>query len=70
LERIDLQRDAGHKEAAASYSIVITKEGERQLQIDTYGSEDRADKTPGHRRQSLRFSAEGIAQLKKILAGI
>lgn len=70
MEQIELERNVGHKEAAATFSLITTESGERQLQIDTYGSADRADKTPGHRAQSLRFSAEAIEQLRAILAGI
>jgi len=38
----------------------------RLLQIDTYGSPAR--KLKGKKRQSIRFSAEAIQQLKAILA--
>lgn len=68
LERIELERNAGHKVADATYAIVISDLGEKQLQIDTYGSSDRKDKTPGHRAQSIRFSSEAIGQLKQIIA--
>lgn len=68
MERIELERNVGHKDASATYAIVTTDSGERQLQIDTYGSSDRKDKTPGHRAQSLRFSREAIEQLKHILS--
>ncbi len=68
LEKIELERNVGHRDAAATYSIVITDDGEKQLQIDTYGSNDRKDKTPGHRAQSIRLSRSAIDQLKAILA--
>jgi hypothetical protein len=68
LERLELQRNVGHKPALATYSIVTTDSGEKQLQIDTYGSSERADKTPGHRAYSLPFTKEAILELKQILA--
>jgi hypothetical protein len=67
LERIKLERNVGHKAADATFAVVITDAGEKQLQIDTYGSSERKDKTPGHRAQSIRFTSEAIEQLKKIL---
>lgn len=70
FKHVPLVRNVGHKEADATYSIVEMPSGELQLQIDTYGSSDRVDKTPGHRAQSIRLSSEAMQQLKKILAGI
>jgi len=70
MSQIELVRNVGHKEAEATFSIIETETGETQLQIDTYGSAEREDKTPGHRAQSLRFSKEAMAQLKSILASI
>ncbi len=61
LEKITLDRDSKHSEVESTYSI-IDKE---HLQIDTYGSKSRQEK--GKKSQSIRFSPEGIEQLKKIL---
>jgi hypothetical protein len=69
LEARELERNVGHREAAATYSIV-EENGEKLLQIDTYGSAERKDQTPGHRAQSIRFSPEAIKQLRGILAKI
>jgi len=66
LERITLDRNASHDEVECTYSIVREDNGERLLQIDTYGSKLR--KMPGKKSQSIRFSREAIDQLKAILA--
>ncbi len=66
LEPRELERNVGHREAEATYSVV-EEGGQAFLQIDTYGSVDRKDKTPGHRAQSIRFSPEAIAELRAIL---
>jgi len=65
LERINLERDTRHSEVECTYSIINTDEG-RCLQVDTYGSSVRQEK--GKKSQSIRFSPEGIIQLKKILS--
>ena len=64
LEKIDLDRDSKHTEVDATYAIVET-EGQKFLQIDTYGSATR--KYPGKKSQSLRFSPEALKQLKSIM---
>ncbi len=64
LEQRDLERFARHTEVDGSYSI-IELDGEKFLQIDTYGSKQRQDK--GKTSQSLRFSQETIEQLLKII---
>lgn len=66
LKARELERNVGHREAEATYSVV-EENGEKFLQIDTYGSAERKDKTPGHRAQSLRFSSTAIAELRAIL---
>jgi hypothetical protein len=60
-----LERESAHTEASATYTIVSTPDGAKYLQIDTYGSSDRA--MPGKKSQSVRFSPTAIAQLKAIL---
>lgn len=53
-----------HKPVECSYFIVHNKDGKKFLQLDTYGSEDRA--IPGKTSQSIQFSPEAIKQLKKL----
>jgi hypothetical protein len=66
MESITLERDSKHFEVDATYSIVISKNSEKFLQIDTYGSSDRQEQAK--KSQSIRFSPEAIKQLKEILA--
>jgi hypothetical protein len=66
LERIILDRSATHDETDCTYSIVLGDNGERLLQVDTYGSKLR--QMPGKKSQSIRFTQEALEQLKTILA--
>jgi len=65
LERITLERGTSHTEVNCTYSIIQDDNG-KSLQIDTYGSAHR--KMPDKKSQSIRFSPEAIAQLRKILS--
>lgn len=47
LERVDLERDSKHTEVDCTYSI-IEADGNKYLQIDTYGSSTR--KIPGEKK--------------------
>lgn len=64
LERVNLERDSRHTEVSATYTIVEMQDG-KYLQIDTYGSSNRAFQ--GKKSQSMRLSPEAIAELKKII---
>ena len=68
LEKIQLERDSKHSEVDCTYAIVEDANGDRYLQIDTYGSATR--QIPGKKSQSIRFSPEAIKQLKSIIEGI
>ena len=65
LEKVQLDRDSKHTEVDCTYCIIESGDGNRFLQIDTYGSAAR--KIPGKKSQSIRFSLEAINQLKSIL---
>jgi hypothetical protein len=65
LEKITMDRNAHHEEVECTYSIINGDNGERFLQIDTYGSKER--QIPGKKSQSLRFSADAVEQLKQII---
>jgi hypothetical protein len=65
LAHVVLENDVRHTDVDCTYSVV-TQRGAKYLQIDTYGSATR--KIPGKKSQSIRFSPEGISELKKILA--
>ncbi len=64
LEKINLERNSKHTEVKGTYSVVES-EGEKFLQIDTYGSVTR--QFPGKKSQSLRFTPEALVQLKSII---
>ncbi len=66
LEKVDLEREVRHTEVSATYSLIRNSDGEKFLQIDTYGSPRRQEK--GKKSQSIRFSEEAIAQLKELLS--
>ena len=64
MERSTLDKNSAHTEVDATFSIVESN-GEKFLQIDTYGSKQR--QIPGKKSQSIRFSIEAIEQLKEII---
>ena len=67
LKRIALEGRSSHTEVKdCTYSIVTEDDGSKFLQIDTYGSAHR--QMPDKKSQSIRFSPEAIAQLRRILA--
>jgi hypothetical protein len=65
IVRQALQAHASHTEAECTYDIVTNDHGARFLQLDTYGS--KARQIQGKKSQSLRFSPEGLMQLKRII---
>ena len=66
LKHLVLEKDSPHTDVEGTYSIVSDEQGQRYLQVDTYGSTAR--QIPGKKSQSIRFSPEAIAQLKELLA--
>ena len=68
LDQITLERTTPHDEVECTYSIVLGDNGERFLQIDTYGSRER--QMPGKKSQSIRLSPEAISQLRQIIADL
>lgn len=59
-----IERPSRHGEVEATYSVVEVN-GEKMLQIDTYGTADR--QIPGKVSQSLQFGPKGIAALRQLL---
>lgn len=66
LELRALDIEARHTEAHATYVIVKDREGQKYLQVDTYGSATR--KLKGKKSQSIRFSNEAIRELRGIFS--
>jgi hypothetical protein len=60
FEEKELDRQSKHSEVEATISLVEA-DGEKFVQIDTYGSKDRA--MPGKVSQSLRLSQSAFEQL-------
>ena len=60
-----LEKESQHSDTDATYSIFHEADGNKALQIDTYGSENR--RFPGKVSQSIRFSPSGLKQLRRIL---
>jgi hypothetical protein len=65
LEHHNLDSETRHTEVECTYSITSDEQGQRFLQIDTYGSKSR--KILGKKSQTIRFAPEAIEQLKTIL---
>ncbi|MFI5445475.1 hypothetical protein [Polaromonas sp. UC242_47] len=59
-----LQAVSKHSTVECTYTVVSVNE-KKCLQLDTYGSAERV--IPGKKSQSLRFSAEALQQLKRII---
>jgi hypothetical protein len=59
-----LERDSVHSEVECTYDVVTGKDGQRFLQLDTYGSKERQIK--GKKSQSIRLSQAAIDELKSI----
>ena len=66
LKHQQLEKDTRHTEADCTYSIITDSEGNRLLQIDTYGSSAR--RLLGKKSQSIRFTTAALEQLRNILA--
>ncbi|MDR1463598.1 MAG: hypothetical protein LBI68_10815 [Azoarcus sp.] len=64
LEKIEPKRVLPHGEADATFSI-ISDEGGKYLQVNTYGLKGRQCK--GAQDQTIRFSPEALRQLKAII---
>ena len=65
LDEINMERNSVHGEVEATFTVFRGDSGKRYLQIDTYGSRDRA--IPGKKSQSIQFDDDSVRQLKAIL---
>ena len=66
LKKVSLESRTHHTEADCTYSVVFGEDGEKCLQLDTYGSGTR--KMTGKKSQSMRFTPEALAQLMAIIS--
>ena len=60
----EMSRNSVHDEISATYSTFVHK-GEKFLQIDSYGREER--EVPGKKSQTVQLDAEGAKALVAIL---
>lgn len=63
FEELDLKANARHTETKGGYSIQ-GQDGEKFIQINTVGSDDR--QIPGKVSQTIRLSKEAIEQLAEL----
>ena len=62
---LKLGRDVDHRSVECTFDVITNTDGERFLQLDTYGSSER--KLQGKKSQSLRLSPSALQQLKQII---
>lgn len=60
-----LEKNSPHRAVECTYDIIEETDGERYLQLDSYGSKQR--QVPGKKSQCLRLDANAIADLKTII---
>ena len=66
ITQLTLQTNSQHTNVDCTYDIVTDPQGNRYLQLDTYGSPSR--QIAGKKSQSIRLSQQAIQQLKSIIA--
>ena len=54
-----------HGAVACAYSTFIGSDGERYLQLETFGSQER--KIPGKTSQAIQLNASSAAELKRVI---
>lgn len=65
IERINLERNSVHGLVECTYTAFDGDDGERYLQLDTYGSPNRA--LQGKKSQSIQFNKESAKAIFEIL---
>ena len=65
ISPLKLGRDIDHKCVECTFDVITNAEGEKFLQLDTYGSSER--QLQGKKSQSLRLSPNALQQLKQII---
>ena len=65
LELIRKERQSVHKPTRCGYSVFRDDQGNRYLQLDTYGTDDR--ELAGKVSQSLQFNAAIAAELRALI---
>ena len=65
LERVSMERNSVHGEVPCTYTVFSDDQGEKYLQIDTYGSPARVLKNK--KSQTIQFGPTAIRELQSIL---
>lgn len=65
LTEITKARQAVHKPVECGYSVFIGPDGQRYLQLETFGSSER--KVPGVTSQSIQLNETSAAGLKRLI---
>jgi hypothetical protein len=65
LVHVPLRGRSAHTDVSCTYDVITTDDGAKHLQLDTYGSNSRQLK--GKKSQSIRFTPEALALLKRII---
>ncbi len=65
LKQITKDRHAVHGSVECGYSVFTGPDGERYLQLETFGSRDR--KIPGKTSQAIQLNDSAAAELKRII---
>jgi len=65
ISPLKLGRDVDHRSVECTFDVITNANGEKFLQLDTYGSSAR--QLRGKKSQSLRLSPNALQQLKQII---
>lgn len=65
LKRITKDRQNVHAAVECAYSVFTGQEGERYLQLETFGSKER--KIPGKTSQAIQLNESSAAELKRLI---
>lgn len=68
IDKIVMERNSVHDPVECTYSIFTGSDGQKYLQIDTYGSKTR--KFKGKKSQSFQFNRDSLQSLKEIIEQI
>lgn len=65
IESSQKERQAVHRPTRCLSSVVVARDGQRYIQLDTYGSDEREH--PEKISQSIQFDKAGAGQLLQLL---
>ena len=65
ISELEMERTSVHGPVEATYSVLYDEEGQKLVQIDTYGSTERV--FAGKKSQSIQIDRDMAARLRQIL---